>query len=86
MYEISNLTSEKIIKVYNDVHEVRSVLLRLSNIYGPRSQMKRSRFGVANWFVRAPPPPSKTELLKPSSLSVTFFQRFGDRGSLHSAH
>lgn len=52
IYEISNLTAEKIIKVYNDVHGVRSVLLRLSNIYGPRSQMLHSRFGVFNWFVR----------------------------------
>lgn len=52
IYEISNLTAEKIIKVYNDVHGVRSVLLRLTNIYGPRSQMQHSRFGVANWFIR----------------------------------
>lgn len=52
IYEISNLSAEKIIKVYNDVHGIRSVLLRLSNIYGPRSQMKHSRFGVCNWFIR----------------------------------
>lgn len=52
IYEISNLTAEKIIKVYNDVHGVKSVLLRLSNIYGPRSQMQHSRFGVCNWFIR----------------------------------
>jgi UDP-glucose 4-epimerase len=52
IYEISNLTAEKIIKVYNDVHGVRSVLLRLSNIYGPRSQMQHSRYSVCNWFVR----------------------------------
>lgn len=52
IYEISNLTAEKIIKVYNDAHGIKSVLLRLSNIYGPRSQMKHSRFGVCNWFVR----------------------------------
>ncbi|MBX9568925.1 MAG: GDP-mannose 4,6-dehydratase [Candidatus Obscuribacterales bacterium] len=52
IYEISNLSAEKIIKVYNDVHGIRSVLLRLSNIYGPRSQMKHSRFGVVNWFCR----------------------------------
>ncbi len=52
IYEISNLTAEKIIKVYNDVHGIRAVLLRLSNIYGPRSQMLHSRFGVCNWFVR----------------------------------
>jgi len=52
IYEISNLTAEKIIRVYNDVHGVRSVMLRLSNIYGPRSQMLHSRFGVCNWFLR----------------------------------
>lgn len=52
IYEISNLTAEKIIKVYNDVHRIPSVLLRLSNIYGPRSQMLHSRFGVCNWFIR----------------------------------
>jgi UDP-glucose 4-epimerase len=52
IYEISNLTAEKIIRVYNDVHGVKSVMLRLSNIYGPRSQMRHSRFGVCNWFVR----------------------------------
>jgi UDP-glucose 4-epimerase len=52
IYEISNLTAEKIIKVYNDVHNVSSVLLRLTNTYGPRAQMKHSHYGVANWFVR----------------------------------
>jgi UDP-glucose 4-epimerase len=52
IYEISNLTAEKIIRVYHDVHGISSVMLRLSNIYGPRSQMKHSRFGVCNWFIR----------------------------------
>jgi UDP-glucose 4-epimerase len=52
LYEISNLTAESIIKVYNDVHDIRSVLLRLTNVYGPRAQMKHSQYGVANWFVR----------------------------------
>ena len=52
IYEISNLTAEKIIKVYNDVHGIHAVLLRLTNIYGPRAQMKHSHYGVVNWFVR----------------------------------
>jgi UDP-glucose 4-epimerase len=52
IYEISNLTAEKIIQVYNDTHGIRSVMLRITNTYGPRAQMKHSRFGVANWFVR----------------------------------
>jgi UDP-glucose 4-epimerase len=52
IHEISNLTAEKIIKVYNDIHGIQSVLLRLTNTYGPRGQMRHSRFGVANWFIR----------------------------------
>lgn len=52
IYEISNLTAEKIIKVYNDNFGIRCVLLRLTNIYGPRAQMRTHHYGVANWFVR----------------------------------
>jgi UDP-glucose 4-epimerase len=52
IYEISNLTAEKIIQVYNDIHGIHAVLLRLTNIYGPRAQMKHSHYGVVNWFVR----------------------------------
>jgi UDP-glucose 4-epimerase len=52
IYEISNLTAEKIIQVYDNIHGIHSVLLRLTNIYGPRAQMKHSHYGVVNWFVR----------------------------------
>ncbi|OBK96477.1 NAD-dependent dehydratase [Mycobacterium asiaticum] len=52
LQEISNLTAEKITHMYHDVHQVRSVMLRLTNIYGERGQMRHSRYGVANWFVR----------------------------------
>jgi UDP-glucose 4-epimerase len=52
IYEISLLAAEKIAKVYNDVHGIPATLFRLTNIYGPRAQMRHSRFGVANWFVR----------------------------------
>jgi UDP-glucose 4-epimerase len=34
------------------VHGIPVVLLRLTNIYGPRAQMKSSHFGVANWLMR----------------------------------
>jgi len=52
IYEISNLTAEKIMKVYYENFGVKSVLLRLTNIYGPRAQMKTHHYGVANWFLR----------------------------------
>ncbi len=52
IYEISRLTAEKIIQVYHDVHGIYAVLLRVTNVYGPRAQMLHSRYGVVNWFVR----------------------------------
>jgi len=52
IYEVTNLMAEKMFKIYNDTHSIRSVSLRLTNLYGPRAQMKHSRFGVVNWFIR----------------------------------
>jgi UDP-glucose 4-epimerase len=52
LHEISNLAAAKIIEMYGHVHGIRGTILRLSNIYGPRAQMRHSRYGVVNWFVR----------------------------------
>jgi UDP-glucose 4-epimerase len=52
IYELSSLTAQQMFQIYHDNHGVPSVTLRLTNIYGERAQMKHSRFGVANWFVR----------------------------------
>lgn len=52
VYELTSLTAQKLFKIYNDNHGLRSVTLRLTNIYGERAQMRHSRFGVANWFIR----------------------------------
>jgi UDP-glucose 4-epimerase len=52
VYEVSNLAAEKIIQVYHRTHRIPAVLLRLSNVYGPRAQMRHPHYGVVNWFVR----------------------------------
>jgi UDP-glucose 4-epimerase len=52
LYELSNFTAERIVKFYGDVHGLKVVNLRLSNIYGERSQMQHAKFGVVNWFIR----------------------------------
>lgn len=52
IYEITNLTAEKMVSVYHQVHGVASIMLRLTNVYGPRSQMKHDHYGVVNWFIR----------------------------------
>ena len=52
IYELTNLAAEKMVKIYNDNYGIRSIMLRLTNIYGPRSQMKTNHYGVVNWFIR----------------------------------
>ena len=52
IYEISQLTAEKTLQVYAEHFGIRAVNLRLTNIYGPRGQMRHSQYVVANWFVR----------------------------------
>jgi UDP-glucose 4-epimerase len=52
LHEISNLAAAKIVEMYGHVHGIKGTMLRLSNIYGPRAQMRHSRYGVVNWFVR----------------------------------
>ncbi len=52
LYEISQLSAEMICRTYTRIHGIRTVPLRLTNIYGPRAQMKHPHFGVVNWFVR----------------------------------
>lgn len=52
VYELSSMAAQQLFRIYHDRHGLRSITLRLTNIYGERAQMKHNRFGVANWFVR----------------------------------
>jgi UDP-glucose 4-epimerase len=38
--------------VYNNVFNVRSCSLRLTNVYGPRQLLKHNRQGFIGWFIR----------------------------------
>lgn len=49
---INNIAGELYHLLYNDSYNIRSVSLRLTNVYGPRHQMKHSRQGFLNWFTR----------------------------------
>lgn len=52
VYELSSMAAQQLFKIYHQNDAIRSVTLRLTNIYGERSQMKHNRYGVANWFIR----------------------------------
>ena len=49
---INNMAGEWYHMLYNNVYKLRTVSLRLTNTFGPGHQMKHSRQGVLNWFIR----------------------------------
>ena len=52
IYAVTNLTAEKMVLVYHDVHKISGTCLRITNTYGPRHQMAHDEYGVFNWFIR----------------------------------
>jgi len=52
VYAVTNLTAEKTVLVYHDVHQISGACLRITNTYGPRHQMAHDEYGVVNWFIR----------------------------------
>ncbi len=52
IYGIHKLAAEKYHWYYNVRHGLPTVSLRIANPYGPRQQMKHSRYGIVNWFIR----------------------------------
>jgi UDP-glucose 4-epimerase len=52
IYAVTNLTAEKMVVVYDDIHGIKGTGLRITNTYGPRHQMMHDEYGVFNWFIR----------------------------------
>jgi len=52
IYGIHKLAGEKYYRFYHDAHGLHTVNLRLANPYGPRQQMRHSKYGIVNWFIR----------------------------------
>ncbi len=49
---INEIAGEQYHLLYYKIYGIKSCSLRLTNCYGPRHQMKHSRQGVLNWFIR----------------------------------
>jgi UDP-glucose 4-epimerase len=52
VYGIHKLGGEKYYRFYHDAHGLDTVSLRITNPFGPRQQMKHSKYGIVNWFIR----------------------------------
>lgn len=51
-YGVNKSAAEMMYGYYHDVYGIRSIAVRIANPYGPRSQMKHSRYSMVNWFIR----------------------------------
>lgn len=49
---INCIAAEKYHLMYTKVYGVKTISLRMTNTFGPRHQMKHSRQGVLNWFLK----------------------------------
>ncbi len=52
IYGIHKLVAEKYHRFFFLQHGIPTVSLRIANPYGPRQQMKHSKYGIVNWFIR----------------------------------
>jgi UDP-glucose 4-epimerase len=52
IYGIHKLAGEKYYRFYHEAHGLETVSVRIANPYGPRQQMKHSKYGIVNWFIR----------------------------------
>ena len=52
LYGIHKLTAEKYLLMYYKDFGIPTTVLRLTNPYGPRQQIKHSKYSLVGWFVR----------------------------------
>lgn len=51
LYGINKLTSEKYLLIYYKNFGIRSTISRITNPYGPRQQIKHSKYSLVGWFI-----------------------------------
>lgn len=52
IYGVHKLNGEKYYQYYYQNHHLDTIIFRIANPYGPRQQMKHSKYGVVNWFIK----------------------------------
>ncbi len=52
VYGVHKMAGEKYYLLYNREFGLDTIVFRIANPYGPRSQMKHSKYSIVNWFIR----------------------------------
>ncbi len=52
LYGAHKLGSEKYLSLYHKDYGIRTTVMRITNPYGPRQQIKHSKYSLLGWFVR----------------------------------
>ena len=52
LYGIHKLTAEKYFLMYYKDFNIESIIYRITNPYGPRQQIKHSKYSLPGWFIR----------------------------------
>lgn len=52
IYGIHKLLGEKYCRYYADIFDLHTLSVRIPNPYGPRQQMKHSKYSIVGWFIR----------------------------------
>lgn len=51
-YALNKTAAEKMYEYYHEMYGISCILFRIANPYGPRAQMKHSKYCMINWFLR----------------------------------
>lgn len=52
LYGVHKLAAEKYFFIYHRNYGIRTTVMRITNPYGPRQQIKHSKYSLVGWFVR----------------------------------
>ena len=51
-YSLNKTAAENMYIYYHEVHGLKTICMRISNPYGPRCQMRHSKYSIVNFFIR----------------------------------